>query len=186
MTYISLSRALLMGVALAFSVPASAQDHEKTVNLGDLTISDIWARTTPPTAKTGAAYFTIKNNGASGDVLIGAATNISKKTEIHETKMANGVMKMRHVGKVSIPAGGRAALAPGGYHIMLMGLHAPIREGDRFPLTLTFEKAGQVDIMVPAKKAGMTGQMNHGSMEHKDPGGDVNRDRGSMDKKNAH
>jgi len=161
------SLATAMAVALTFfatsvvTSPSSAHEHAKTIKLGDLMISGVWARTTPPSAKTGAAYFLIKNTGKADDVLTGVKASISKKTEIHETQMQGDIMKMMHVGRIVIPAGGEAALKPGSFHIMFMGLHGPIKEGDTFPLTLTFERNGEVEVIVPATKSKKMKKMDH-------------------------
>lgn len=170
MKLFSFMAAVAVTLAALYSTPSAAHEHKKMVKAGDLMISGIWARPTPPTAKTGAAYFVIKNTGSVDDVLIGVKGRVSKKTEIHETKMLGSVMKMQHVGKVEIPAGGTAALKPGSFHIMLMGLYGPIKKGDTFPLTLTFEKNGDVEIMVKASKAPKMEKMNHGTMEKMDSG----------------
>jgi len=152
------------------STSGSAQDHGKMVKAGNLMISGIWARTTPPAAKTGAAYFIIKNTGSVDDVLIGVKGVVSKKTEIHESKMVGALMKMQHVGKIVVSAGGTAELKPGGFHIMFMGLFGPIKEGDMIPLTLNFDKAGEVQIVVPAKKGGSMSKMDHDKKEPKKTG----------------
>ncbi len=161
-----------MAVCLGlFSAPQShAHEHKKTYEIGKLIVSGVWARTTPPTAKTGAAYFMIQNNGSTADTLIGAKGTVSDKVEIHESKIEGGIMKMSHVGKIKIPAQGMAALKPGGFHIMMIGLHQPIKEGDQFPLMLTFEKSGNVEVMVKAMKATSMKKMDHGQMPKMDRG----------------
>jgi copper(I)-binding protein len=120
-------------------------------------ITHAWARATAATAKTGAAYLTIANKSASDDRLVAVAATVATKAELHVTSMDNGVMKMRPLDGVDIKAGGQAELKPGGMHIMLVGLAAPLKEGQTFPLTLTFEKAGKVEVTVTVEKAGATG-----------------------------
>ena len=164
MKMITIMAAITAALITLGSPSAFAHEHGKMVKAGNLMISGIWARSTPPTAKTGAAFFVIKNTGSVDDVMIGAKGAISKKTEIHESKIQGGVMKMQHVGKVAIPAGGTAELKPGSFHIMFMGLNGPIKEGDTFPLTLTFEQNGEVEIMVTAIKAPKMKKMDHGKM----------------------
>lgn len=171
MKTLSLAMAAAFALVLSIATPASAHEHMKMAKAGDLVISDFWARATPPSAKTGAAFMVIKNTGATDDVLIGAASSIAKDTQIHETQMEGGVMKMRHVGKIAIPAGGMATLKPGSFHIMFVGLHKPVKEGDTIALTLTFEKSGSVELMVKAQKSmGKTmgngdKPMDHGTMK---------------------
>ena len=147
---------IIMALATTFlftiNNPSKAHDHKYTTELGNLIISNIWARTTPRTAKTGAAFFIIKNKGKNDDILVGVSSEIAKKTEIHQSSIENNIMKMRHIGKVNVPAGDVTELKPSNFHIMFMGLYAPIEKGDLFPLMLTFKIAGTVKIMVKAYK----------------------------------
>jgi len=113
-----------------------------------VTITGAFARASAGPVKTGAAYLTITNWTETGDRLIGARTGVSEKAEIHTHLMDNGIMRMRQVEAVEIPAGGVAELKPGGDHVMLMGLKAPLQEGESFPLTLIFETAGEVEVTV--------------------------------------
>jgi len=118
------------------------------VQAADLMMSDVWARATPKMAKAGAAFLTIQNHSAEDDRLIAASADVSRKTEIHTHIHADGIMKMRKVEALPLPAQGQLALKPGGDHIMFMGLKAPLIEGDSFPLTLFFEKAGAKTVTV--------------------------------------
>lgn len=142
---------LLFALATICAEPASAQQ----VKAGDLVIDHAWTRATPGGAQVGAGYLTIENRGVITDKLIGASTRAAAKAEVHEMAMDNGVMTMRPVqGGLSIPPGQSITLAPGGYHIMLMELKAPFKEGDKVPLTLQFEKAGTVDVMLDVQAIG--------------------------------
>jgi len=156
-----LCAAVLAG-AMTFSSAAPAHDYKT----GNLTIMHPWARATAKSAKTGAAYLMISNSGTTDDKLVDVKSDVSKKTQIHQSSMENEMMKMEHVDAVAIPAGGKAELKPGGYHIMLMGLKAPLEVDAKFPLTLVFEKNGEVTVdVVVSKGEGMkmldhnTGQM---------------------------
>ncbi len=164
MKILSFMMAAAIALTLSTVTPASAHEHGKMAKAGDLMISGFWARTTPPTAKTGAAYMVIKNTGSADDTLVGVSSSIADKTQIHETQMEGGVMKMRHVGKIAIPAGGVATLKPGSFHIMFVGLHNPVKEGDTIALTLTFENSGSVELLVKARKS-MDKAMDHGDMK---------------------
>ncbi|MDP6814975.1 MAG: copper chaperone PCu(A)C [Alphaproteobacteria bacterium] len=139
---------LAMLVAAVWLSPAAAMAGE--FKLGDIAVVQPWARATPKLAKTGAAFMTIRNTGGEADRLLAVRGAISKKAGIHQSMMEAGIMKMRPAGAIEVPAGGMAMLKPGGYHVMFMGLHAPLQEGASFPLTLVFEKAGElrVDVMV--------------------------------------
>lgn len=108
-----------------------------------------FARATAGPARNGATFLTVRNAGAEADRLIGAKTPVAERAELHTHLHENGVMKMRPVEAIAVPAGGVATLEPGGDHIMMMGLKAPLKEGESFPLTLIFEKAGEVTVDVP-------------------------------------
>lgn len=131
------------------------------VQLGDLLIHHVWARATPPSAKTGAVYLAITNSGASLDVLREISTPVAASAMIHRTTLENGVMKMSHVMSLEIPAGTTVEFAPGGYHAMLMGLTAPLMTGSGFDITLRFEKAGEVTLSVPVLAPGKSLQHTH-------------------------
>ncbi len=138
---------LAVGFALAVSL-AWAQS-------GQLDIANAWARATPGGATTGAAYVSIRSPTA--DRLVGAATPVAGKAELHKMEMSGMVMKMRPVAGIDIPAGRPVSLAPGGLHIMLVGLKKPLQAGQSFPLTLTFAKAGARTVNVSVEKVGAAG-----------------------------
>jgi periplasmic copper chaperone A len=117
------------------------------VSAGGIDVRDAWSRSTPPGIEVGVAYLVIRNNGGP-DRLIGASSPIAKHTELHISKMEDGVMKMLPLGAVNIEPGTQTAFAPGGRHVMLIGLKQPLKDGDTFPLTLTFEHAGRLRTMV--------------------------------------
>jgi len=130
---------------------ANAED----VKAGDLVISQAWSRATPNGAKIGAGYFTIENKGKAADKLVGVSGEISGKIELHEMSMNNGVMKMRAVdGGLAIDPGKTVKLAPGGYHLMIMDLKSPLKQGDKIPVTLEFEKAGKVAVTLDVQGVG--------------------------------
>jgi copper(I)-binding protein len=135
-----------------------------------------WARAS--TGQTGAAYFIVVNRGTAPDRLMAIKTPTANKAELHEDKMKNGVMEMRPVGPLVIDAGQSAMLKPGADHVMLIGLKHPLKEGDSFPLTLSFEKAGDVQVMVDVKRAGAMGADAMGSMPHMQGG--MGMDHGTM------
>lgn len=132
---------------------------------GDITVENPWARASAGKVKTGAAFLTIKNGGTTLDKLIAARSPVSKKTQIHQSLMEDGIMKMRHVKAIEVPPGGMIMLKPGGYHIMFMGLKEPLKKGGTLHLTLVFEKAGEVEVMAKIMKAGAKGAMDHGAMD---------------------
>ena len=117
-------------------------------------ISDAWARTSPMVAQAGAVYLRVANPGTAEDALTAATveSSVAARAEIHETvavESAMGeatMMEMRPVDRITIPAGQTVMLEPGGYHIMLMDLAAPLEEGQQVELTLTFERAGEIEV----------------------------------------
>jgi periplasmic copper chaperone A len=132
--------------------------HAEDVKAGDLVISQAWSRATPNGAKIGSGYFTIENKGTTADKLVGVTGEISGKIEVHEMSMNNGVMNMRPVdGGVAIDPGKTVKLAPGGYHLMIMDLKSPLKQGDKLPLTLSFEKAGKVAVVLDVEGIGAQG-----------------------------
>jgi copper(I)-binding protein len=114
-------------------------------------VSETWARPTIGKGRITAAYMKIHNLGTDADTLRGASSPKAARVEIHETEMTDqGVMKMRPLGDgLTLPAGETATLKPGGTHIMVMGLDSALAKGATLPLTLEFEKAGQVELSVP-------------------------------------
>lgn len=133
-----------------------AAAHEQ--KLGALILHHAWSRATPNGAKTGAAYVKIENTGDTPDQLLSASADIAAMTEVHQMTMDNDMMKMGPAGPVDIPAHGVVELKPHGLHIMLMGLKKPLAEGDTFPVTLTFAKAGKVELQVVVGKVDDMGE----------------------------
>jgi copper(I)-binding protein len=120
----------------------------------DIALDQPWSRATPAGAQVGAGYVTIRNAGKTADKLVSVTSDVSAKSEIHEMAMADGVMKMRAVSAIEVPAGQSAELKPGGYHIMFVGLKQPLKEGDTVKGSLTFEKAGPVPVEFKVRAMG--------------------------------
>jgi len=144
-----LAAACLAGAA----VPSLAADYA----LRDIRIAHPYARPTPPGARTGGAYFTVRNAGKAADRLTRVASPAARVVEIHSMTMDGTLMKMRPVTGIDIPGGGEVALGSGGYHVMLIDLARPLAAGDKVPLTLTFDHAGTVDIVADVEPAGARG-----------------------------
>ena len=131
--------ALTLGSILAFTPGVLAND---------VMVKGAFARASAmSTARTGAVYMTLENQGAAADRLMAVTTEAATSAEIHETVMEDGVAKMRPVEVFEIPAGGSVELKPGSYHVMLLGLKAPLKKGGMIMLQLKFEHAGLVDVM---------------------------------------
>jgi len=134
---------------LAFTtVSISTLAHENEVHNQTLTISNAWAPHTGKRTMSAAVYLTLHNDATTVDTLIDVKSDIARMTTLHHSYEKNTVMRMDHVDRLDLPAQEIITLSPGGYHIMLMSLDAPLKRGEYFPLTLVFEKAGPVQIMV--------------------------------------
>jgi periplasmic copper chaperone A len=120
---------------------------------GDITVDGAWARPTVGQSKQGVIYLSITNAGTEADRLTGASTPAAASAELHTVAIEGGMMKMRAVEAITIPPGETVTLAPGGDHIMLMSLVAPLRKGSSIALTLSFETAGDLDLPVPVQDA---------------------------------
>ena len=130
---------------LLVSLAAAAAAHGQT--LGGLRIDHPWIRATAAGAPTAAGYLTVTNTGGTPDRLLGGSTPAARGIEIHVTSMAGGIMRMRPVvGGLPAPAGRTVTLAPGGYHLMIVGPKQAFRVGERIPVTLRFEHAGAVKV----------------------------------------
>jgi copper(I)-binding protein len=130
----------------------------------DLQIEKPWARATPPGAQVGGGYLVIRNKGATSDRLVGVSSPASVRMEMHEMAMEKDIMRMREVKGIDVPAKGAAELKPGGFHLMFMELKAPLKAGDKVPVTLKFEKAGEVKAEFAVEAMGAA--MKHGDMKH--------------------
>jgi periplasmic copper chaperone A len=122
---------------------------------------EAWARATPPGASVGAAYLIVRNKGDRDDRLVSASGEVAQSVEPHETVEENGVARMRPLEAASIPAGEMLVMRPGGAHLMLMGLAAPLKEGSTFPLTLSFERAGTMTVEVHVAPLGADAPPGH-------------------------
>jgi len=138
-TLIEVAAAILLTFAaiLALAPGASASG---------VMITKAYARASAtPGAQSGAAYVSLMVHG-DADRLVAVSTPAAKMAGLHKSVLVDGVVKMEHVDAIDIPAHGRLQMKPGGYHIMMMGLTQPLKEGDEIELTLTFEKAGEVKV----------------------------------------
>lgn len=147
--FLPAATAVALTLAAAISYARSAE-----ISAGDLTIVAAWARATPPGAKVAAAYIEVENRGGSADRLLAVRSPAAGSVSLHETVEENGVAMMRPMGPPLIPPGGILAMRPGGAHLMLMDIPAPLREGGTVSLTLTFETAGEVTVAAPIGSMG--------------------------------
>ena len=139
-------KSLFLSTALLLAAPAAFACGTFTV--GDLTIEHAWSKATIGADRPAVFYVEITNGGSTDDALIGITTPAANMPMLHETVVTDGIASMPHAMSIPVPAGATVVLSPGGYHGMLMGLATALKEGDRFPVTLTFENAGEVTIDV--------------------------------------
>lgn len=152
-------RLLFATALLAAAAASAAHDHE--TKAGALTIAAAWARASASGQVNGAAYMTIRNAGAS-DRLVAASAPVADVVELHTHVMDGTTIRMRKVETIDITAGTTTELKPGGLHVMLIGLKAPLKAGEKFPLTLRFERAGEVKIDVPVRAIDAAATMHGG------------------------
>ena len=153
-------------LAFAFSVLTLTS----TAWAGDIMVTDSYARSASASARTGAAFVVITNHGTEDDRLIGVASPVAQRVQLHtHEEDTNGVVKMLHIKQgLNLPSGGKIAMQRGGDHIMFMGLTDAFEQGAMIPLTLEFEKAGMVEIEVPVdfdRKPGHAQGHSHGTSE---------------------
>src|ERR1700694_1596692 len=171
----SVTRAIACATMLSSFLAPPVRAEE--VKAGDLVITQAWSRATPGGAKVAGGYLTIENKGSAPDRLIGGSADVADKVQVHEMATSNGVMTMRPLDKgLSIEPGKTVKLAPGGHHLMLLGLKSPLKQGDKVPVTLEFEKAGKVKLSLDVQGVGAQAPAVPGSaagrMERKTiPGG---------------
>ena len=145
-----MARRPLLAVAVCLAIISTA-----LAQTGQLEVSSAWARATPAKAENGISYLTIRS--PTPDRLLSVSSPVAKKAELNTMEMSGMVMKMRPIASLDIPAGQPVTLKPSGEHIMLLGLNGPLREGQSFALTLTFEKAGAREVTVGVEKPGAAG-----------------------------
>jgi copper(I)-binding protein len=149
-------RTLLAAAATLAALPARAHD----VTAGDLAIVNPWTRAAGANAN-GAAFMRLRNTGAQPDRLISASTPIARVVELHSMIRDGDVMRMRPVTDIAVAPGQTVELRPGGFHVMLIGLTGPMPQGGRVPLTLRFERAGEVQVELTVEAAGARGSGGH-------------------------
>ena len=120
-------------------------------------ITDAFARASAGAAKNAAAFMTLNNHSDRDDHLVAVRTTRARKAELHTHIDDQGVMRMRPVARITVPAGAAAKLKPGGDHVMFMGLTAPLKKGDTLSLTLVFEHAGEIEVAVRIGAIGARG-----------------------------
>ncbi len=153
--------AIMTAAAVLLTVASAAQAHD--FRTGDLVIDHPYATPSLPGTKNGAAYFrSIRNTGTAPDRLVSARTDVAARVELHTMRTDGDVMRMREVPAIELPVGQEVQLRHGqGHHLMLIDLKQPLVVGDRFDLTLVFEKAGEKTVKVWVQQPRSSGKEQH-------------------------
>jgi copper(I)-binding protein len=138
-----MARPIVLAFAMLAAAPALADK---------LAVTDAWARTTPPGVQMGAVYFRLHNATSKSDRLLKLRTSVAAAAEVHRTEIVEGMARMREVSVLHVAPGEKLEFAPGGLHVMLMGLKGPLREGQTFELELLFEVAGPAKVRVTVRR----------------------------------
>ncbi|HEY7739062.1 MAG TPA: copper chaperone PCu(A)C [Steroidobacteraceae bacterium] len=138
-----MAQGLLVAFAMLVAAPALADK---------LTVTGAWARPTPPGATMGAVYFRLHNGSGKSDRLLRLSTPVAADASVHRTEIVEDIARMREVSVLHVAPGEKVEFAPGGLHVMLMGLKRPLKEGQVFELELLFEVAGRVTVRVTARR----------------------------------
>ena len=140
----------LLSIALmAFAASIQAQEAK----VGSIKIENAYVRATAPGQPAAGAFMKIDNSGAA-DQLLSASSPAAGEVQLHQMSMEGNVMKMGQVKDIAVPANGSVDLKPGGYHIMLMNIKAPLKAGETVPVKLKFAKAGEVEVKLPVNAVG--------------------------------
>jgi copper(I)-binding protein len=138
-----IAKAVLLSLAMLVAAPALADL---------LAVTNAWARTTPPSATMGVVYFTLHNGSGKSDRLLKLRTPVAASASVHRSEIVDGIARMREVSVLHVAPGEQLEFAPGGLHVMLMGLKRPLTEGQVFELELVFEVAGPRKVTVAVRK----------------------------------
>ena len=149
-----MGRAFLFVLLLLLVPAAPADDDPRRSGPHPVQIDHPLVRLLPPGQPHTAAFMVLRNTGGRDLALIGAESAVSRAAELHDHKMVDGMMRMREVGQIALPAGTRTALEPGGLHVMLIDLHEPLRAGQRVPITLVFDDAPRLELHAPVRHPG--------------------------------
>jgi hypothetical protein len=151
-------RRFLIIASMLFAALQPVTARADDVKAGDLVISQPWSRATPAGAKVASGYLTIANKGTAPDRLLGGSSEAATKVDVHEMASNGGVMTMRALDDgLALAPGATVTLAPGGFHLMLSDVKKPLKQGDSLPITLKFEKAGDVAVTFNVMSVGAKG-----------------------------
>ena len=160
-TALTITLSLALGSSIAYEQAAGNKPHivmDSALRLShanwkktELVIRDGWVQEGPASQKITAAYMVIENHGQADVALKGASSSAADVIELHKMELTDGLMKMRKIESINVPAGGKVELKPGGYHLMVIGLRQPLKEGDTVSMTLEFSNDLRQSIDIPVK-----------------------------------
>ncbi|NLR72068.1 copper chaperone PCu(A)C [Novosphingobium sp. ERN07] len=157
-------KALALGAVVTLMASAAAAHGYRS---GVLSIQHPWSRETAVGQAVGGGFLTIANSGTRDDRLLSGTSPVAAEVQLHTMTMDGGVMRMRQVTDgIAVPAKGSVELKSGGYHLMFMGLRRQLRQGERIPVTLRFQRAGNVTVQFAVQPVGSTGPMEGGHASH--------------------
>ncbi len=139
---------------------------------GALSVQGAWTRATPPGANNSASYLVLRNSSAVDRSLVAVLTAAASEVQLHRVIEEDGLMKMRPVAAIPVPAGGEAVLSTGGYHLMMLGVAQPLREGESIELELRFANGEKLQLTSPVQKTAGAALMDHSKMDHSKLGHD--------------
>jgi hypothetical protein len=151
----------LTACSLMWPKPAWLAEQHSNIEVGEP-----WSWATPPTAKVGAAYLTMRNDGEAVDSLLGATSPIARRVEIHQMSTSDGVSRMQQLRVLDLPVGSEIIFSSGGMHFMLIDLVRPLKEGETFPVQLHFKGTGTIEVEVVVRAM----SLKHKSAGNADPG----------------
>ncbi|HYD71578.1 MAG TPA: copper chaperone PCu(A)C [Candidatus Binatia bacterium] len=154
--------AALLVALTACGQPSETPRGAEEAPAAALRAENAWAAPTPGGVDVSAGYLTLVNDAAAEDVLLSASSARAERVEVHEMTMEGGVMQMRAVARLAIPAGQSVELAPSGRHLMFYGVTQPFAVGETIPVRLTFERAGDIDVSLPVRRPGASTAEHNG------------------------
>lgn len=165
-----MNRWLLFGCLLGFAAVAQAEGGHShgpaQTDAHPVQIHDPFVRLLPPTQPNTAAFMVLENTGEQDLALVRAESTASRVVELHDHIVIDGMMRMREVERIDLPVGTRTELKPGGLHLMLIGLPAPLQQGQQVPITLVFDDDSQVEIHAPVRHPGEEMPIHHHGHRH--------------------
>lgn len=161
-----MSRSFLFVWLFILATAAHSDGDPREADPHPVEVDRPFVRLMPPGQPNTAAFMELRNSGGRDLALIGAESAVARVVELHDHERVNGMMRMREVGRIALPAGTRTPLEPGGLHLMLIGLREPLRAGQRVPITLVFDDAPRLELRAPVRHPGEESPMHRHGQSH--------------------